>query len=254
MKNRLALAAFTVLGLSGCGGVPVVVSAASLYIDSVLFLRTNKTAGDHVISAVADRDCAFLNLLSTGRLCDDAPAPELLAELTREVKNVPLTEEPPPAVQVAAVPARTLNDAAASAGAAPAPPRLPAARREMAAAPTRAATVVAATVVAAPPPAVAAAPRPAPSGAELLVVVGSYSHRQQAEHRVRSLGRRDVDIVEASVLGRPYYRVAIRSGNRQQALRALTAARSAGIRDAWLLPSTGNMVADTAVAALLNLL
>lgn len=85
-----------------------------------------------------------------------------------------------------------------------------------------------------------------------LVVVGSYAQRAQAEDRLRALGWSNLDITEAVIQGRILYRVTIRSGTRAQALRALGAARAAGISDAWLLPATGDtgITPDTAIATL----
>lgn len=95
----------------------------------------------------------------------------------------------------------------------------------------------------------AAAPTARPA---FLVVVGSYAQRTQAEDRLRALGWTNLDITEATIQGRTLYRVTIRSGTRSQALRALGAARAAGISDAWLLPATGDtgITPDTAIATL----
>ncbi len=109
--------------------------------------------------------------------------------------------------------------------------------------------VAAPTVETAPARPEAAVPTARPA---FLVVVGSYAQRSQAEDRLRALGWTNLDITEAAIQGRTLYRVTIRSGTRAQALRALGAARAAGISDAWLLPATGDtgITPDTAIATL----
>lgn len=286
--RTVALATVASLGLAGCAGVPVVVSAASLYVDTVLLLRTEKSATDHVISAVADRDCGVMNIVRNGRLCEDAPPPQLIVAVMREVRAAPpdgaaSAEGPDPRrigvpaavptpVEVAAAPAAavTLSDAANDA---PLPATSPA---------------VVATVLPAvkpPPPAggsagtrtvVAAAATPDPKAAEtkaadpgtadplpdgslaraavrsgtarLLVVVGSLPRRDQAEELRQRLGASG--IIAASVDGRPRYRVVIHPADREDALHRLRLARAGGIADAWLLPWSGNLSVDSAVAAL----
>lgn len=229
------------LGLAGCAGVPVALTAASLYVDTVLFLRTNKTAKDHVISAVAERDCSFMNILENGRLCEDAPPQPLIVAIMREVQNVPpdetrTAEALPAPIQVAAAPTATLSDGVAGSGAAPLPPRKPEEPAAMPAGPVAQAAVR--------------------SGAgSFLVVLGSYTKRAQAEAYQAALARADTTVanttvVEATVFGRRHYRVALRPAGRAEALGELARARAAGVRDAWLLPWSGNLSVDSAVAAL----
>lgn len=199
-KLTVGVVAAASTGLTGCMGVPMVVSAASLYVDAVLVLRTNKTVTDHVISAVAERDCAVLNAVLEGRLCTDAPAPDLLAELTREVETVP-----PPGTQsrieVASATPLVLSDTVAAPGASPLPP------------------------------VETAAPRPP---APILVMAGSFTNRTYAEARLAGIAHPTAAIVEATVSGRHYYRVVIRPADREDAMRQLALVRAGGVKDAWL--------------------
>lgn len=233
---KVGLVAAASLTMAGCAGIPMAVTMASIYVDSVLVLRTNKGATEHIVSAAAGQDCGFLNVLNEGRFCLDAPPPQLLAVLTREVQNVPpggvqaaATPTPPPApvpavlppyVQLASAPSRTVTDAGIAAG--PLPEQKP---RPM---------VRAAAVVTAPP-----APREKPSAetraTSLMVVLGSFASRDQAARHRATLGRSDAEIVEARVLGRERHRVVLRPTDRDGAMRELRVARAGGIGDAWLL-------------------
>ena len=250
-KVMIGLTAMGTLMLGGCAGVPVAVTAASLYVDSILYLRTNKTSTDHIVSAAMDRDCAVLNIFTEGALCKDAPPPPLIVAVMREVKNVPLDQ---PAtvdakapsrtedrIEVAEAPVTLLSDAMPAEGAAPLPPRKP----------------QAATTVTAPAPRGAVAPQGVIAEAairradrQFLVVVGSFAKRDQAEAHRDRLGRTDATIAEATVRGRLYHRVVLPPGDRTDALRQVAEARAAGVRDAWLLPWSGKLDVDTTIAAL----
>lgn len=258
----LGLAATAALGLAGCAGVPVALSAASAYVDAVLFLRTGRSSTDHAISAVAERDCAFTHILTRGRLCDDGPPPPLFAELLRD------PSAPAPAVdrvELAAADPLVLSDAVPTPGAAAlAPPAgapalataAPLAPAPMTPAPTLASLTAAAAVKAVfvvtparPGPLAEAVPQAGTRS--LLVVVGSFTRRDQAEARRTALALPSTGIVEATVFGKRHYRVVVRPMGRDDAQRQLAAARSAGIRDAWLLPwSEDTLAIGDAVAAL----
>lgn len=264
----LGLAATAALGLAGCAGVPVALSAASAYVDAVLFLRTGRSSTDHAISAVAERDCAVSHILTRGRLCDDGPPPPLFAELLRD------PSAPAPAadrVELAAADPLVLSDAVPTPGAAalappPAAPATPVAATAVPLAPapapgfTMASFTAAAAAKAVFAKAVFVPPaRPGPlvdAGSQagtrsLLVVVGSFTRREQAETRRAALALPSTGIVEATVFGRRHYRVVVRPMGREDAQRQLIAARTAGVRDAWLLPWSDDALAvGDAVAAL----
>lgn len=231
---KIGLVAATSLTMAGCAGIPMAVTMASIYVDSVLVLRTNKGATEHIVSAAAGQDCGFLNILNEGRFCLDAPPPQLLAVLTREVQNVPPgtapavapepapRPEPAPIQLASAAPARGLTDAGIPAGPLPEPKPRPAVR-------------TAAMVVAAPPPVPREKPSAEPRSTSLMVVLGSFTSREQADRHRARLGRSDAQIVEARVLGRERHRVVLRPADRDDALRELQVAKAGGIGDAWLL-------------------
>ncbi len=243
-------AALASAGLAGCAGVPVVVSAASLYVDSILLLRTEKTSTDHLLSAAMDRDCALTHVFTEGSFCKDAPPTPLLASVLREVQTVPpdrpaATAWPAPiepipneSIQVATSAPVILSDATPAADPAP----LPARKR----------TAMPAAADAIPPTqtgALAHAALRAEHG-RFLVVVGSFTKRSQAEEQRARFARSDADIVPATVRGRTYHRVVLPPAGKGDALREVALARSAGIKDAWLLPWSGHVTVETAVAAL----
>ena len=58
------------LVLAGCG-MPVGVQIASLFADGLSFIATEKTLGDHGLSAVAGRDCAVWRGLNGENICRD---------------------------------------------------------------------------------------------------------------------------------------------------------------------------------------
>lgn len=58
------------LVLGGCG-MPVGVQIASLFADGLSFLTTEKTLGDHGLSAVAGQDCAVWRGLTGENICRD---------------------------------------------------------------------------------------------------------------------------------------------------------------------------------------
>jgi len=173
----------------------------------------------------ADQECTLGTLLRTGTLCEEAAPPQLLLVEAAQDEEDEVPPAPAPTLAAVLSPVVSVPVEPPPAPAAPVPAPVPA--------------------KAPPAPITAPAGRPA-----FLVVVGSYAHRGQAEDRLRSLGWGNLDITEATVQGRPYYRVTIRSDTREQAVRALHAARAAGIRDAWLLPATGgtSTAPDTAIA------
>lgn len=247
----VSVAALTAVGLGGCAGVPVGVSVASLYVDAVLYLRTEKTSTDHLLSLAADRDCAMMNLLREGAVCRDAPPTPLLTELMREVQTVPPGQPADHMVQVAdASAAGTVSDAIPAPGPAPLPAEKPTVKpevRKQAAPPTppplpeRRETAGASAVVA---------------DKRFLVVVGSFIQREQAEiQRDRLLQSRshptEARIVQAAVRGRTFHRVVLQPAAKAEALKQVAAARAAGLKGVWLLPWSGGD-SDLAVAALLE--
>lgn len=234
----LGLAAASALALAGCAGLPAAVTVASLYVDSVLLMRTGKGSTEHIVSAAAGQDCGILNLFERGSFCTDAPPPQLLVALTREVRNVPLDgppETPPTPVRVASLPGGPISDGVPAPGA-QAEPGIPVRLVPPATKPGSAAAAAAAVPPAPQAAAVQVATAPEPRRTtSLVVVVGSFRERALAEtHRTR-LGRPDAEIAEATVFGARHYRVVLRPADRDGALRELRVARAGGVPDAWLL-------------------
>lgn len=229
----IGAAAASLLTLGGCVGMPMAVTFASLYVDSVLVTRTGRGAAEHAVSAVAGRDCAFINLMEHGSYCLDQDPPQLIAAVMRDLETEPLPAPAPEPVgapiQLAALPSRTLTDAMPAAS--PQPERLqPERPQPERPRPVRTAMAPDAAVVVR-----AAARVQAPRATSLVVVVGSFTERTQAERHRERLGRSDADIVEAVVFGRLRHRVVLRPADRDGALRELADARSGGVPDAWLL-------------------
>lgn len=75
--KREAMAVLCLLLLQGCG-VPASVKVASWAIDGILFLTTEKSATDHGLSLMAQKDCALWRGLKGEDICsetvDDAVA------------------------------------------------------------------------------------------------------------------------------------------------------------------------------------
>jgi len=152
------------------------------------------------------------------------------------VQNVPLDQpatveaKAPSRIEVAEAPATLLSDAVPAEGAAKLPPRKPQT------APAAQGAIAEAAIQR--------------MDRKFLVVVGSFTKREQAEAHRDRLGRADATIAEATVRGRLYHRVVLPPGGQADALLQLAEARKAGVRDAWLLPWSGRLDVGTAVAAL----
>lgn len=219
--EAVLLAAVGSLALTGC--VPVGVMMASMAVDTVLLLRTQKTTTDHIVSTVVDLDCGFNHVFQDGKYCLDTPPPSLIAELNRDeaaeqTKRAVLAAQAPlPPIVVAARPEPEPTIVEESR---PAP------------VPERSRTVRAKPAV----KAVATAPAAPPAAnGPLVVVVGSYLNRDEAERRLARFSRSNGEIVEATIGGRLFHRAVLHADSRANALRALKEIRSDGIPDAWLL-------------------
>lgn len=205
MDGRLGLgvAAAALLGLGGCAGGPMAMTAASFAVDGFLYVGTSKSSTDHMLSAMLQQDCATLRVLTEGFVCKPVIVPAArTAANASEPAPEPVPEPPPPPP--------------------PAPP--PPMPRPMTAEVE-----------------IAAIPSPVPSPAEprFLVVAGSFAKRGQAEAWRDRLGQPEADIVTADVQGRRIHRVILPPEDRPAALRRLAAIRAAGVGDAWLLPWRG---------------
>lgn len=82
--------------LSGCA-LPLPIQAASLAIDGVSYVMTNKSIMDHGISQASGRDCAMFRIVTEGAACRDfMPVSVANAEGDESVVYVEVSEIPPP--------------------------------------------------------------------------------------------------------------------------------------------------------------
>ncbi|WP_114859947.1 SPOR domain-containing protein [Azospirillum brasilense] len=205
-RLRRGMTAVAFLGLGGCAGAPVAMTAASFAVDGMLYVGTSKSSTDHMLSAMLQQDCATFRVLSQGYVCKPVIVPVVRSA---ESVPVPLPETEPPAVP-----------------APPPPAPLP----------------ITAEVEIAALPATVLPPMPRPAERRFLVVAGSFSKRGQAEAQRARLSHPEADIVAADVRGRRIHRLVLPPEDRPTALRRLAEIRAAGVGDAWLLTWTGRTV------------
>ena len=62
--KKIAAPVLSVMLLSGCA-VPVAVTVASLVVDGISYVTTEKSLTDHGLSALSDSDCAMYRLITT---------------------------------------------------------------------------------------------------------------------------------------------------------------------------------------------
>lgn len=104
MAVRQSLAG-VVLGVSaaiaGCAALPPIVQMGSLALSGMSYLVTGKGPSDHVISAVAEQDCALLRVVRGQPIC--------ISPMTEKATTVVADQAPSPTVagltRVAATPA-----------------------------------------------------------------------------------------------------------------------------------------------------
>jgi hypothetical protein len=103
-KRLMSAMAVIVGGLFMGGCLPVSVQVASLVIDGVSYIATEKTVAEHGLSAVTGQDCAVLKGIQRGSLCvaPDEAAPTTIAKAEPAPAPEPLTvqeiaEAPAPA-------------------------------------------------------------------------------------------------------------------------------------------------------------
>ena len=229
--SRIAALSGAVIMLAGCAGIPTAVSVASIYVNSLLVMRTSKGVADHAVSAAMEQDCGFVNIMEHGAYCIDAPAPQLLAAMTADAdmltpaKRPPATESASAAVEpIKTAPLETVASATLTTAATT--------------------TVATATLVDTPgrkpaPPsgaAAAAPPAPTPSASEgFLVVLASYRNPATAAAHAARLKRQDPVVSLVEVHGEAFHRVALRASNQSAAQRMLSQAKAAGASGAWVI-------------------
>lgn len=91
-RLRRGVTAVALLGLGGCAGAPVAMTAASFAVDGLLYVGTSKSSTDHMLSAMLQQDCATLRVLSQGYVCKPVIVP-----VVRSAESVPVPlPEPEP--------------------------------------------------------------------------------------------------------------------------------------------------------------
>lgn len=55
--------------LSGCGILPMWATIGHTIGDVILYERTGKTSGEHVLSGVTGEDCKFIRVIDTNKFC-----------------------------------------------------------------------------------------------------------------------------------------------------------------------------------------
>ncbi|MCH8237729.1 MAG: hypothetical protein IIC06_06090, partial [Proteobacteria bacterium] len=227
------------LVLAGCG-MPVGVQIASLFADGLSFLATEKTLGDHGLSAVAGQDCAVWRGLNGEKICRDngaetaangteeqasASSPSDVAVDTMEDAYVWESDEPktpPKPTEVAAVqePSWTNPDPTAVTEAPAAPPPVPPMTApSVSMRPVPPVPPVAPVAIAAANPA-ATAPKPAarvpgPTPTETTLKGGTFyviaSYRRLGYARRFASGQEDLaaKVLMGTARGLTVYRVAV---------------------------------------------
>ncbi|QCN94080.1 SPOR domain-containing protein [Azospirillum argentinense] len=84
-RLRRGVAAVALVGLGGCAGAPVAMTAASFAVDGMLYVGTNKSSTDHMLSAMLQQDCATFRVLSQGYVCKPVIVP-----VVRNAESVPV--------------------------------------------------------------------------------------------------------------------------------------------------------------------
>ncbi|WP_353859185.1 SPOR domain-containing protein [Azospirillum formosense] len=115
-RLRRGVAAAALVGLGGCAGAPVAMTAASFAVDGMLYVGTSKSSTDHMLSAMLQQDCATFRVLTWGYVCKPVIVPvarsaESVPVPLPETDAPPLPAPPPPAplpvtaeVEIAALP------------------------------------------------------------------------------------------------------------------------------------------------------
>lgn len=101
-RLRRGVAAVALVGLGGCAGAPVAMTAASFAVDGMLYVGTNKSSTDHMLSAMLQQDCATFRVLSQGYVCKPVIVPVVRSA---ESVPVPLPETDPSPAPVPPPPA-----------------------------------------------------------------------------------------------------------------------------------------------------
>ena len=90
--KKIAAPILSVVLLSGCA-VPVAVTVASLVVDGISYVTTEKSLTDHGLSAMSDSDCAMYRLITTGYVCHphDIEDTAVVVNLQAPIPPIPRT-------------------------------------------------------------------------------------------------------------------------------------------------------------------
>lgn len=227
--GKIAALSGAVLMLAGCAGIPTAVSVASMYVNSLLMLRTSKGVADHAVSAAMAQDCGFVNIMEHGAYCIDAPAPQLLAAMTADADMLTPAKPRAPS-ESAATPAAPLEIAPLDVVAAT-PPAVEQPSRKPTPPPSLATSTT--TSVAAATALLSAPPRRVEDA--FLVVLASYRNPATAAAHAARLKRQAPVVTSVEVRGEAFHRVALRADSQTAALRMLSQAKATGASGAWVI-------------------
>ncbi len=233
-------AAVLPLVVGGCA-LPMSVQIASWAVDGISYIATEKSVGDHVLSAVVDQDCAVWRTLKGDDICIDAS--DEIQVATAEVVAATATTGDPEARKIAREPetatmASNPDDMAAD---------------DAAAFETAAGASFAARLAALPTP----TPKPArpadaaPSGGPvipeaswelgdgtLLYVIASYDSATAAAEGARHYADLDPLVVRRPLDGGRMHRLVVAFTDREQQHVRSRLVR-AGVREMWATRITG---------------
>ena len=235
--KRIGTVIATGMLLTGCA-VPVGVQVASLAIQGISLAATEKTPGDHVISLVAEKDCATWRVFAGDPICSDLPVVESPIAVAEVEGSLPTPETVPessswalssvavvPLPQVAefvtaARPDMSAEDTSQPAGAASAVPVNTALVRPLPAKPILA----------------KATPSAVPPSDSIYLVVASFDTTERAQQLAGRHATLKTHVVKGEAKGNTVYRVVVgpfaKSGQAAERRRLV----SAGIANAWAMP------------------
>ncbi len=242
--KRIGVVLAAVVLLPGCG-LPIGIQMASLAVQGMSLAATEKTPSDHVISLVAEKDCATWRALAGDPICSDLPAAAPDVMVAEAIEPAPSAELGPsswalpaaavePSFAVAVAPLPDIANFATAAGPAD-PASAPAA--------TLARDRSIAAKSSAPKPPVVRPPVPklseaiaAPAADSIYLVVASFDTNERAHQLAGRHASLKPQVVKGDAKGNTVYRVVVgpmaKTGQGAERRRL----EAAGLKDAWALP------------------
>jgi len=68
LLNVFVIILLTML-VASCGIIPMPISIVHTGIDVILHEKTGKTSGEHILSDITQKDCKFVRVLDTQKIC-----------------------------------------------------------------------------------------------------------------------------------------------------------------------------------------